>query len=271
MNDLIWRKNVHHESNSKVLPFKEDARTPHMIFPSISSNTMLWFATEFLAAWKREIMLLYAVRVSLSRKSFSSDSRTSSPKDWGQCKWKQGRSSMVVVLLKKYHIRTHISLVPIASEEQPSTKVMKKKIHIGYILKSADIRTLVSRRNSENSSHTHAHTRSYHKHPHIPTHTRTHPCTPMHTRTHPCIPTNTQVHQGITRYTLIHPHTPAHSHSYPHKHLHTSMYTQAHLLTPEHTHAQLRTHMHTRAHPRTPVHTHAHPCTPHTYLLMPLT
>ena len=39
------------------------------------------------------------------------------------------------------------------------------KIHIGYILKSADVRTLVSRRNSENSSHTHAITC---KHPHTP-------------------------------------------------------------------------------------------------------
>ena len=187
---------MHHESNSKVLPFKEDARTPHMIFPSISSNTMLWFATEFLAAWKREIMLLYAVRVSLSRKSFSSDSRTSSPKDWGQCKWKQGRSSMVVVILKKYHIRTHISLVPIASEEQPSTKVMKKKIHIGYILKSADIRTLVSRRNSENSSH----------HMHTPVHI-----------------TNTRTYQHILVHTLAHQRIPAHTHVYPQ----TPRYTRA--------------------------------------------
>ena len=78
---------------------------------------------------------------------------------------------MVVVILKKYHIRTHISLVPIASEEQPSTKVMKKKIHIGYILKSADIRTLVFKRYSENSSH-----------PHIPAPTHAYPLIPTHTQ-----------------------------------------------------------------------------------------
>ena len=42
------------------------------------------------------------------------------------------------------------------------------KIRIGYVLKSADVGTLFSRRNSENSSHTLVHTRT---HPRTPTHT----------------------------------------------------------------------------------------------------
>ena len=144
---------------------------------------------------------------------------------------------MVVILLKKYHIRTHISLVPIASEEQPSTKVMKKKIHIGYILKSADIRTLVSRRNSENSSHTHAYTHAYPKtsgHQRTPRYTQVYPGTPPYTRTHPCTPVQPPF------CPLPHPCTPAHTHKSPR--------------TPAHTH--------TRTQP-------CSPHTPHTYPLMP--
>ena len=43
---------------------------------------------------------------------------------------------------------------------------------MGYILKSSDVGTLFSGRNSENSSHTHVHTHAY-------------PCTPDHTCVHP--------------------------------------------------------------------------------------
>ena len=37
-------------------------------------------------------------------------------------------------------------------------EITKEKIRIGYILKSADVGTLFSGRNSENSSNTHSHT-----------------------------------------------------------------------------------------------------------------
>ena len=106
------------------------------------------------------------------------------------------------------------------------------KIRIGYVLKSADVGTLFSRRNSENSSHTHAYTHAY---------PRTHQCTPMHTRTHL--------------------HTPAHTHAYPS--------TPAHTRTLAHTCTHPCTPVHTCAHPRTPTHTHGHMHTPHTYPLMP--
>ena len=59
-----------------------------------------------------------------------------------------------------------------------------KKIRIGYVLKSADVRTQVSSRYSENSSHTH-------------------PCTSEHTHTHP----------RTFAYTCTHPHT--HTCSFP--------------------------------------------------------
>ena len=65
-----------------------------------------------------------------------------------------------------------------------------KKIRIGYVLKSADVGTLFSRRNSENLSHTRAQLRTT-------THTHAHPSTPAHTHTHSHIPKNT-------------PHIPAH-------------------------------------------------------------
>ena len=54
-----------------------------------------------------------------------------------------------------------------------------QKIRIGYVLKSADVGTLFSRRNSENSSNTTAHTRL-----HPPTPAHTHP----HTRSHHTTP-----------------------------------------------------------------------------------
>ena len=66
-------------------------------------------------------------------------------------------------------------------------KVIKEKFRIGYILKSADIRTQVSSRYSENSSHSYLCTS---RHPHAqlctPIHTLTHPHTPMHIPTHTC-------------------------------------------------------------------------------------
>ena len=87
------------------------------------------------------------------------------------------------------------------------------KIRIGYVLKSADVRTQVSSRYTENSFQTHLHTpmhtqlhphtlahtpahTSMHTraHPHTPVHTRTHPHTPAHTRTHLCIPRHSQAH-----------------------------------------------------------------------------
>ena len=56
--------------------------------------------------------------------------------------------------------------------------IIMNKIRIGYVLKSADVRTQVSSRYSENSS-------------------QTHPCTSAHTQAHPQIPT----------YTHAQPHT----------------------------------------------------------------
>ena len=84
-------------------------------------------------------------------------------------------------------------------------KFLLKKIRIGYVLKSADVGTLFSRRNSENSSLTHAHT---HAHPHPPTHTHAHPPVPIHT--HPRRPASTHAHPPV--HTCTHPHTP---HTYP--------------------------------------------------------
>ena len=90
----------------------------------------------------------------------------------------------------------------------------QKKIHIGYILRSADVGTLFSGRNSENSSHirmrtqvqiyaqsrTPAHSLPHPypptKHPCIPAHTQVHPRTLVHTCTHPCTPVHTCAHQG---------------------------------------------------------------------------
>ena len=64
-----------------------------------------------------------------------------------------------------------------------------KKIRIEYVLKSADVGTLFSGRNSDNSSHTHVYTHAYphtHPHPHAPpSHTHAYPHTPPQTRTHP--------------------------------------------------------------------------------------
>ena len=113
---------------------------------------------------------------------------------------------------------------------------------MGYVLKSADVGTLFSGRNSDNSSHTHVYTHAYPPtHQHTPVHTRAHLRTPAHTRAHP--------------------RTPVHTHAYPR----TLAHTRTHPCTPVHTHAHLHTLMHTRAHLHTPTHT----CRPHTYPLMP--
>ena len=100
-----------------------------------------------------------------------------------------------------------------------------KKIRIGYVLKSADVGTLFSRRNSENSSHTHAYPRT---HQHTPVHTRTHLRTPAHTNKYPRIPVHTRTHPGTPMHTRAYPRTPMHNRA------------------------------HTCAHPRTPAPTHAH-------------
>ena len=110
-----------------------------------------------------------------------------------------------------------------------------KKIRIGYLLKSADVLTLVSWRYSENSSNTHTC-----RHPRTFAHYHTHPCTPAHTTpTHPHTPNYTHIHVCTFACTCAQPCTPAH--------------TWAHLSTPEHT----RTH--TSTHQRTPAHTRAYP------------
>ena len=92
-----------------------------------------------------------------------------------------------------------------------------KKIRIGYVLKSADVGTLFSGRNSENSSHTcmrtpvqiYAHPRTHplntHAHPHTPKHTCDHLCTPAHTHAHPGIPAHTRAHPGTPTHTRTHP------------------------------------------------------------------
>ena len=66
---------------------------------------------------------------------------------------------------------------------------INEKIRIGYVLKSADVGTLFSRKNSENSSHTYAHTRAY---PRTPVHTHAYPHTPAHTCAHLHTPAHTQ-------------------------------------------------------------------------------
>ena len=94
-----------------------------------------------------------------------------------------------------------------------------KKIRIGYVLKSADVGTLFSGRNSENSSHTCMRTPvQIYAHPrtivHTP-HTRAHPHTPTE---HPCTPAHNRAHLRTLVHTRAHPGTPVHTHT----HLHTS-------------------------------------------------
>ena len=83
------------------------------------------------------------------------------------------------------------------------------KIRIGYVLKSADVGTLFFGRNSENSSHTHAHIHAY---PHTPVHTHAHQRTPMHTSAIPPTPADTLAHPHTPIYTNAQSHTP---HTYP--------------------------------------------------------
>ena len=85
------------------------------------------------------------------------------------------------------------------------------KIRIGYVLKSADVRTQVSSRYSENSSHTYPCTSAHpHAQPCTSAHTRTHPCTPAHICAHPCIPAQSCVPQFTFEqtHTRTHPCTP---------------------------------------------------------------
>ena len=98
------------------------------------------------------------------------------------------------------------------------------KIRIEYVLKSADVGTLFSGRNSENSSHTCMCTPvQIYAHPRTITHTRAHSPTPspihqtpMHTRTHPGTPANTCAHLHTPVHTRTHLRTPGHtSHTYP--------------------------------------------------------
>ena len=129
------------------------------------------------------------------------------------------------------------------------------KICIGYVLKSADVLTLVSRRYSENSSNTH---------------TRRHSCTSSDFHTQSCTPAHTphtRTHKHTPTHTCIHPCTCMHNHIHPR----TCIYTCTHLCTPVHTCANLCTPVHTYAHLCTPMHTRTHPRIPHTYPLMVLT
>ena len=79
-----------------------------------------------------------------------------------------------------------------------------KKIRIGYVLKSACMRTRV-----QIYAHpcTIVHTPHTHAHPHPPTE---HPCTPAHTRAHLRTLVHTRAHPGTPAHTRAHPHTPAH-------------------------------------------------------------
>ena len=93
---------------------------------------------------------------------------------------------------------------------------------MGYILKSSDVGTLFSGRNSENSSHTHLHT---HAHPPTSAHTRPYPQTPTRicphpprTSPHPPIPMHTW---ACCTHTHAHPLTPAHTCAHPHSLAHT--------------------------------------------------
>ena len=88
------------------------------------------------------------------------------------------------------------------------------KICIGYVLKSADVGTQFSRRNSEFSLKIHP------THMHTPMHTCAppsahslpHPCTPAHPPPkHPRTPTHTHEHPPTAAHTWPHPHSPAHT------------------------------------------------------------
>ena len=109
---------------------------------------------------------------------------------------------------------------------------VKRKIRIGYILKSADVETLFSRRYSENSSHTHTH-----RHPSTSTHTRAHHCTLKHTHAHQCKPTHTGAHPPSPAHNCAHRHPHTHTGAHPR----TSAQAYAHPRTPRHTRAHLRT------------------------------
>ena len=123
-------------------------------------------------------ILLYSLILDFESWRESGDLERTSPK-------RQGRFKPSII------VRLHFCSVRYVSKVE-----CRKKIRIGYVLKSADVGTLFSRRNSENSYHsrmctpmqiyahpcTIAHTRAL---PPTPEHTCAYPPTPMHTRAHP--------------------------------------------------------------------------------------
>ena len=105
---------------------------------------------------------------------------------------------------------------------------IKGKIRIGYVLKSAEVRTLVSNRYSEDSSRIH---------PRISIHTCAYLCTPMYTCIHLNTPTQTRAHLHIPKHTCAHQHTSGYTCTHPC----TPAYTCAHLCAPAHSCAHLCT------------------------------
>ena len=127
-------------------------------------------------------------------------------------KWDFSVLLFLVLARKAYNLKRNfcsLGVVPVfASFFLPLIVNTNKKIRIGYVLKSAYVGTLFSRRNSENSSHTLAHTHAY---PCTPAHTRALPPTPEHTCAYPPTPMHTRAHPYTLAHTRAHPHTPAHT------------------------------------------------------------
>ena len=126
-------------------------------------------------------------------------------------KWDFSVLLFLVLARKAYNLKRNFCSLGVvlvfASFFLPLIVNTNKKIRIGYVLKSAYVGTLFSRRNSENSSHTLAHTHAY---PCTPAHTRALPPTPEHTCAYPPTP----MHTRAPLYTLAHTHT--HSRTPPH-------------------------------------------------------
>ena len=88
--------------------------------------------------------------------------------------------------------------------------VIIRKIRIGYIINSDDVRTLVFSRYSENPSHTHLHI-----YPQTSMHLCALPHTPAHTSNHPLTPAHTSTHLSTPAHTSTRPHTPDHTCAQP--------------------------------------------------------
>ena len=103
---------------------------------------------------------------------------------------------------------------------------LKEKIRIGYVLKSAEVRTLVSRRYSENSSHTQSHLpeQTHYTSIHTPKDTNTH----LLTKAYPGI-LGPSTHPDTPGHTSEQPRTPPHSCTHPQTPLRTP-YIPAHAL-----------------------------------------